>query len=170
MLECNGSILDRATRLRLVELADAFEFEDCVEECLESLGRNLTLEAAMIALDDIPEQLRNHDSICDLEELVEAALIKQIDKLARIYDQEGRERELLSKAGAVLAKLLGPVEDFYCIEPCEELKLTGRLGFYNQFELDEKIAELPATVMRVLLASDALEVTTENETYTLLIV
>ena len=37
---------------RLAELADAFEFEDCVEECLKSLGRNLTVEAAMIALDD----------------------------------------------------------------------------------------------------------------------
>jgi len=88
--ENGGRILGRATRLRLAELADAFEFEDCVSECLESLGRGLTLEAAITALDDIPEQLRQHDAIDDLEELVQTALIKEIDKLARIYNMEGR--------------------------------------------------------------------------------
>jgi hypothetical protein len=176
----NGDrILDRATRLRLAELADAFEFEDCVSECLESLGRGLTLEAAITALDDIPEQLRQHDAIDDLEELVQTALIKEIDKLARIYNMEGRdqpeaERELLRKAGDALAKMLGPV-DAKMLGPVDDFYdvwsgYGGRLGFYNQFELDESIAELPTTVMRVMLASDALEVTTENETYTLLIV
>jgi len=72
----------------------------------------------------------------------------------------------LRKAGDALAKMLGPVDDFYDVWS----GYGWRLGFYNQFELDESIAELPTTVMRVMLASDALEVTTENETYTLLIV
>lgn len=171
--EIGRKIVDRATRLRLAELADAFEFEDCVNECLSSLGRDLTLESAITALDDIPEHLRQHSAIDDLKELVQSALIIEIDKLATVYNMKGRnypeaERELLSKAGAVLAELLGPVEDFiYGFEPLDSG--GDRLKFYHQFSLNDEIAELPVTVMRVLLASDALQVKSENETYTFLI-
>jgi hypothetical protein len=47
--------LDRATRLRLAELADALEFADAVGECLKSLGDGLTLKSAITCLDEIPE-------------------------------------------------------------------------------------------------------------------
>lgn len=145
----------------MAELADALDFDDCVKECLRSLGCGLTLESATTALDDTPEHLRQHPAIHDLKELVQTALINEIDKLATVYDIEWRgypeaERELLSKAGAVLAELLGPVDDF--IAGFETWEGGGdRLEFYNQFFLNVYIAELPVTVLRVLLASDALQ-------------
>lgn len=53
-----GNLLDRATLLRLAELADALEFGDAVGEYLKSLGHGLTLESAITCPDEIPERLR----------------------------------------------------------------------------------------------------------------
>jgi len=50
--------LPKTVRLRLTFLANALEFVDCVQECLQSLNEeNLTLEEACSLLDDMPEEL-----------------------------------------------------------------------------------------------------------------
>lgn len=52
--------------MRLLMLARAFEMDDCVKECLESLGAGLTLEEVINCLDEIPEEVHEHEGMEEL--------------------------------------------------------------------------------------------------------
>ena len=136
--------------------------------CLESLGRGLTLESAIIALDDIPEHLQQHPAIDELKESVRLTLVQGIEELAKVYNMEGRyhpeaERELLNKAEDALAKLLGPVDRLFtgqgeASDPHDYTTDGSPALFYTEFGLPEDVLDFRPTVIRVLLQSDALEV------------
>lgn len=73
-VEDSGVRLSNSTRLRLAFMANAFEFVDCVQECLQSLSEEkLTLEDASSLLDEMPEELWEHEA----EEGVEMAKRKK---------------------------------------------------------------------------------------------
>jgi len=57
-VEDSGMRLPNSTRLRLAFLGNAFEFVDCVQECLQSLSEeDMTLADALSLLDEMPEEL-----------------------------------------------------------------------------------------------------------------
>jgi len=53
--------LDRSTRMRLAFLGNAFEMEECVRECLASLGDEVAPTDSLTILEEVPEELRNHE-------------------------------------------------------------------------------------------------------------
>lgn len=55
--------LSHSTRLRLAFLGNAYEFVDCVQDCLQLLSEeNLTLAEAFRLLDEMPRELWEHDA------------------------------------------------------------------------------------------------------------
>ena len=82
-------------------LADGYEMKDCITQCLESVGEDLTFETAIAVLDDVPPQLQQHAAMGKLKEPICDALAKGFDGC----NDEG----LLRRAGDALATCLGPV-------------------------------------------------------------
>jgi hypothetical protein len=120
-----GVLLPRATRLRLLVLANAFEIDDYVRECLESLGEGLALEEAINCLAEIPEEVRGHEAMEKLRLQVIKSLVAGIDEVkggddadSDDWDDEEAElseeaKEKLKAAGDALAEALGPVGELY---------------------------------------------------------
>lgn len=81
-LSCGLSyVQDGDTRLpkAMAFLANAFEFVDCVRECLQSLiEENLTLKDAFMLLDDMPEELWEQEATV----LVIIKVVKMLGKRA----------------------------------------------------------------------------------------
>ena len=76
------------------------------------------------------------------------------------------ELELLSTAGAALAKMVGPVEKLFQFKEAFDER---SLNYYRLFTLPDDILAIPPEVLRVLLKSDALQVKCEDETYYFLV-
>ena len=77
-------ILPKTMRLRLAFLANAFEFVDCVDECLQSLSEEeLTLEDAFNLLDKMPEGLWEHEAARAIRIKIIKVLVEERDEQAK---------------------------------------------------------------------------------------
>lgn len=78
------ALVPRATRPRLLHLANASEFRDALTEILPSLGEDLSsLEEAITCLEEIPQALSAHEAMANLKLRVVKALADGIDELVR---------------------------------------------------------------------------------------
>lgn len=136
--------------MRLGVLADAFEFVDALKQLGESLPMDLTAEGALAWVEGLPPALEQHPSMEGMKEQLFPSLVKKIEE----YEEAGKWKEARVAAGA-LAGLLGPVADM--------LNLSE-----GYTKLRDDVLNLPLCVFRELLASDALQLQSENETYLLL--
>ena len=101
-----GMLLPKATRLRLLVLASAFEIDDCVNDCLESLGKRLMLEEAITLCEDVPEEVRGHEAMKELLLQAVKTLTAGIDKLkGEVGEEEADEEEGDEEQNAKLPKL-----------------------------------------------------------------
>lgn len=66
--------------MRLAFLGNAFEMEECVRECLASLGDGLTPTDALTVLKEAPEELREHEAAVGVGKKVIAVLANALDK------------------------------------------------------------------------------------------
>lgn len=168
-------------------LASAFEFDDFVKECLESLGRMLTFKKAINCLAKVPEEVRGHEGMKELRLQVVKALTKSINKLKRDAsdsdDLEDEEEETkdededeakkakkaklkkLQVAGDALAEALGPVGDLFRMD--DNFKRCLSVS-YRQVLLKEHVRALSKHAMEAFLKSDKLQCQSEDEFYTLL--
>lgn len=130
--------LPKAVRLRLAFLANALEFVECVQEYLLSLSEDdLTLKDAFALLDDMPEELWEHEAtvlimskvikvlVVEMRAYVKTewgmkkatkALISIIDKLTpggvHGLTAEEKKKEVVQLAGEALCKALGRADEF----------------------------------------------------------
>lgn len=94
--------LPKAIRLRLAFLANALEFVECVQECLRSFSEeDLTLEEAFALLDDMPEELWEHDATILLMSKIVKILDAKVDEQAKRV-KEGDDNPEDGAAAAVL--------------------------------------------------------------------
>ena len=109
--------LDRETRLRLAQLADAYEMTDCVTECLLSLADNVSLEDAIACLDQVPGRLAAHPATAALKEKLIPIVAQGIEFQATAFFGTPAEteasRDLIARAGSTLAGWIGPVSDLF---------------------------------------------------------
>ena len=126
-VEDSGMRLPNSTRLRLAFLGNAFEFVDCVQECLQSLSEeDMTLADALSLLDEMPEELWEHEAALTIRIKIINVLVKERDEQAK-RSEEGEEDEnaeaaavaaaltdkvskALRQAGEALGKALGSVD------------------------------------------------------------
>jgi hypothetical protein len=92
--EETGQRLDNTTCLRLVHLANAFEFHDCLKECLESLGNGLGFEEAFTILDELPDELEVHEGMKKLKLKVIGVLAAGAQQLGETIKGEEERKEL----------------------------------------------------------------------------
>jgi hypothetical protein len=157
--------LDVRTRIGLAFLGNAFEMQDCVWECLESLKEGLSVLDALTILEDVPEELRGHGAMAGVNEKVVAILSKALNEFTESDPPTAAQKQWKQMVGDALANALGPVNQLF--GESSWLK-TPQNHFYTCLPLKSHILALSLTAMEVLLASDALHVSTENEVYTLL--
>ena len=73
--------LSVAIRLRLAFWANAFEFVDCVQECLQSLSEEqLAVGDALSLLEEMPEELWEHEAAMALREKLIKVLMEAVDE------------------------------------------------------------------------------------------
>lgn len=151
-------------------------------ECLGSLTDCLTPTDALTLLDDVPEMLRGHEAMAGVTARVIEVLADEIDTGS--YSPTAPQTQTIQKFANALAKVLGPVAQFFnessWISGLDNLAFTWQSpdrvlsrpmedkSFYTCLPLKPHVLALSPTVMEALLKSDALEVTTENEVYTLM--
>lgn len=165
-------LLPWGTRMRLGVLADAYEFVDALQQLVESLPVNLDFQAAFYCLDDLPAPFENHPSMAAVRRQVVAVLVNGIkDRLSIIEvldtdddtdeetDKQEQQNETELRLGAnALAELLGPVAAMVTEGP-----------LFPMVDVCEEVKNLPLSVFKMLLASDALQVQLENDAYILLV-
>jgi hypothetical protein len=175
-IEDDGAPMPKATRLRLLVLANTFAFEECIVEVLHSLGEDLNdlpLAEVITYLDEIPEEVRGHEALGAVKVKVVKGLSKCIEKLVEeeedldMTKEEIKEAQKeMKQAGNALAKALGQVCKLF--EPGDVVDYSDEGAFFQRVPLKEHVLDLPPSVMAVLLQSDDLQIQTENETFTLL--
>jgi len=158
-------LLDLRTRMRLAFLGNAFEMQECVWECLESLKEGLTLTDAVTVLQEVPEELRGHEAMACVTEKVVAILSKALNEFTEFDPPTTIQKDWKQRIGDALANALGPVNQLFGESPWHKLPDDS---FYTCLPLKPHILAHSLTAMEALLASDALHVSTENEVYTLL--
>jgi len=158
-------LLDRSTRIRLAFWGNAFEMEECVRECLEFLVENMTSTDALTILDDVPRELHGHKAMKSVTAKVVDVLADKIDKMALSGPPIALQKHMKENFANALAKALGPVANFLLIFSWRSGKLDS---FYTCLPLKPHVLALSPTVMEAPWESDALDVTTENEVFTLL--
>lgn len=92
--EETGQRFDTVTCLRLLHLANAFEFHDCLKECLVSLGEGLVFEEAFSILDELAEELESHEGMKKLKLKVFEVLAAGAQQLAETVKGEMERGEL----------------------------------------------------------------------------
>jgi hypothetical protein len=91
--EDGEELLDRSTRMRLAFLGNAFEMEDCVAECLASLVEDLTPTNALTILDDVPEELRGHETMKGVTAKVIEVLTGSLNTMTQSYPPTASEKD-----------------------------------------------------------------------------
>jgi len=152
-------------RIRLAFLGSAFEMQECVWECLASLADNLTSTDALTILDDVPRELCGHEAMTGVVAKVVVVLANMLSNFISPDPPTAIERDLKRQAAKALAEALGSVHGFFDDGSC--LKYRDN-AFYTCLPLKSHVLALSTQAMEALLASDALQVATENEVYTLL--
>jgi hypothetical protein len=159
-VEDDGLPLPKATRLRLLVLASAFDFQDCIYEFLNSMGDGLSFAEAISCLSDVPDEVQGHAAMATLRLKLVELLAQGIDKLA----EEGKT-EQMQQAGDALAEAIGPVSELFIAAPdCKDDPF--KCAFSDNTKLKKYILALSANSMKVLLSSDALKCKCENEVFT----
>jgi len=105
-VEDSGVRLPMSTRLRLAFLGNAFEFVECVQECLQSLSEEeLTLEGAFTLLDEMPEELWEHEEAMAIRSKIITVFKEEVDKLSAQF----KKRRAEPKAAVALAVRMNKV-------------------------------------------------------------
>jgi hypothetical protein len=134
-----GAMLDRDTRLALALMANEYEFNACIDECVASLSEGLELEEQIMYVEV---------------------------KLAAFHGRECITTWKTTILEAIAAGGLGPVREFF--EEGHVLKKDDGVYFYEMVPLKAVIKSLPVEGMEALLGSDKLDVHVEDEAYYLL--
>lgn len=159
----DGRLLPLHTRLRLAVWADALDFVEALEQLVASLPVGLDLAAAAeLGLGDLPPAVQLHPRMGTVRSELMALLVKEIEEREGKKGEEGKEEAAVVEAAvAALAKLLGPVEGMFDLE--------SSCGTYGHMPLREHVLQLPLCVFKRLLACEALQMKSENETFHLLV-
>ena len=166
--EGGEGLIDRSTRMRLAFLGNAFEMEDCVSECLASLADDLAPSNVLTILDDVPEELRGHETMKGVTAKVIEVLADTLNTITQSDPPTASETRKKQELGDALAKALGPVNHFWGQSICAKDLGCLDTTYDTCLPLKTHILALPSKAMEALLACDTLQVTTENEVYTLL--
>lgn len=166
--EDGEELLDRSTRMRLAFLGNAFEMEDCVSECLASLADDLAPSNVLTILDNVPEGLRGHETMKGVTAKVIEVLADTLNTITQSDPPTASETRKKQELGDALAKALGPVNHFWGQSICAKDLGSLDTTYDTCLPLKTHILALPSKSLEALLASDTLQVTTENEMYTLL--
>jgi hypothetical protein len=171
----DGVLLDKATRLRLAVLADAYEMTDCVNECLLSLADGISLEEATTCLDCVPYELRHQPAVKALKDKLISVVAQGIEAHSGpVLGGLGAapvHQALVANAVDELAAWLGPVHSFFTEGPRTLSRLQGNVNtpFPSLLPLKPAITDLGANTLEALLKSPALQCESENEPYYLLL-
>lgn len=104
--------LPMTIRLRLAFLANAFEFVDCVQECLQSLSEDeLTPEEACSLPNEIPQELWEHDAAMGIRSKIIKVLGEKISELAERSKGAGFEAAELAAAAVMTSKVVKVLVD-----------------------------------------------------------
>jgi hypothetical protein len=144
----DGELLPFDTRLRLAALAYSFKFTEVLTQVVESLPLGLDFDGAIT----LPPALTTHPAMAAVRRQVVAVLVMGIEERARNVAEE----EAVRAAVDVLAYCLGPVAAMF----------EGKGG--ADPPLREEVKQLPLYIFKRLLASEALQLQSENEAYALL--
>ena len=106
-----AKLLQQDVLLRLAAIANAYEFVECLQECMNHVASSLTLEQAMTIMEELPFSLLE----LDLAKKIRSSAMQKLSRGLDIPYDEGRpEREaLLTKAADALTKYLGPIRDLF---------------------------------------------------------
>lgn len=158
--------------MRLAFLGNAFEMQDCVWECLRSVVDDLNSTNVLSALDDVPEELRGHQAMARVTTEIVETLSRMLVVTSYPDSPFASERERRQKIVTALASALGPVNKLFderlrkLFDESHSLNFRAT-SFYTCLPIKPHVLALSFPAMEDLLASDALQVTTENEVYTL---
>ena len=142
------------TRLRLAVRAYALEFVEALDQIVASLAEGLSFEQALTCLDDLPPMVEEHALMGEIRNAAVHVLAKGIrDRDGWI----GKEQELQAGMEA-LAKCLGTISRM----------LEEKAAALIDDTLRDVVMQLPTSVFKLLLASESLQLFSENETYALL--
>lgn len=106
-------LIDWSTRMRLAFLGNAFEMQECVSECLESLTEDLTPVNILSALDEVPEELRGHEAMPGVSAKVIAFLADMLDNCTQSDPPTAIQNEQKSAIANALVKALGHVDQLF---------------------------------------------------------
>ena len=121
-------------------------------------GGDLTPINALTILDDVPEELRGHETMKGVTAKVIEVLTGSLNTMTQSYPPTASEKDTKQRIADALATALGPVNQFFG---------EGTYScFYTCLPLKPHILALSPGAIEALLASDALQVATENEVYT----
>jgi len=93
-VEDSGVRLPMPTQLRLAFLGNAFEFMECVQECLQSLSEEeLTLECVITLLDEMLEELWEHEEAMAIRSKIITVFKEEVDTLSAQFEKRRAEAE-----------------------------------------------------------------------------
>jgi hypothetical protein len=105
--------LSRSTRLRLAFLGSAFEFVDCVQECLQSLTEegDMTLEGALTLLNEMPEKLWELEAAMAVRSKIIKVLTTAVEEQVKQSKGDGVGAEGGAAAAELASKLTKALVD-----------------------------------------------------------
>ena len=164
----DGNPLARNILWGMAKLAADLRFKGgAIEAVMTQLVRGISDYASAVAFyHDLPAVLRDHLSTRAARSKALSLLTTKIETLEQ---EEGAERDFQLRQGReALARCLGPVSQFFQAEVGVR-KRGGEAVFkkYSVLPLRSDIKQLPYAAFFHLLASDALQVGSENEAYLL---
>ena len=149
----DGKRLPFATRVRMAVLADSFMFAEAVDQIIESLPLDADFDNAVAFVEGrLLPTLEHHPGVAEARKGMVDTLIQGIEA-SKTGSGNEEERAAAAAAGVkALAKCLGPVGGLFTARS-EGYVMSPQVPFYT---------------FKHLLASEALQLTSENEAYTLL--
>lgn len=165
-----GKLLPFDVRVRMAVVADSFVFAEAVDQIIASLPLDADFEHAVAFVDGrLLPTLEHHPGIAKARKGMYGALTRGIT-MSQFGPGNQEERSAAAAAGVTaLAKCLGPIGGL--IQAMDSANSISRLLASVEVEniISEKIKLfLPFSIFKLLLSSDALQLTSENEAYTLL--
>jgi hypothetical protein len=163
----NGQPRPRHTLWGMLNLAADLAFQGpAIGEIMAQLVRGISdYDSAVTFYDELPPVLVAHPSTRAARTKALPLLTAKIESLEQ---QRGAQRNAqILQASTALALCLGPVSQFFVQEAVGRAEFGGAFKKYDVLRLRNDIKQLSYVSFWYLLASDALQVESENEAYLL---
>jgi hypothetical protein len=165
-----GNPLPPDTVIRLAELAAALGFRGgAIEAIMAHLVRGVAdFQTAVAFYDALPPELANHPSSRAARQKALPHLTRKIEELNAADGLTQAQRAQLRQGRDALALCLGPVSGFFVPEVGGRTQSSGGIfKKYTVLPLRSDIKQLSLVALWHLLASEQLQVESENEGYLL---